>query len=255
MAETSYLAKPTAVGLLRQVGAVASDLPLFVASPLVRRRHLTWGATAEEAAAAMPGDELVPGAQYRPTRAVTVNAPPEAVWPWLVQVGCQRAGWYADDLLDNLARPSSTHVIPELQALEVGQWVPMGPGEPNDQTAFRVHSFEPQQWLLWSKPDSTWVWMLRPLPDGRTRLVTRVHTRYDWCRPLYSAFGVLLMELGDFAMMRRMLLGIKSRAEQLAGHGRGRRISRVSWRDRTKHGGLDDRHAATPGAPADLAGS
>jgi hypothetical protein len=162
----------------------------------------------------MPGDELVPKAQYRPTRAVTVDAPAEAVWPWLVQVGCQRAGWYADDLLDNLARPSATRIIPELQQLRVGQWVPMGPGEPNDDTAFRVHSFQQNEWLLWTKPDSTWVWLLRALPSGRTRLVTRVRARYDWSRPVYSLMGVMLMELGDFAMMRRMLLGIKTRTEQ-----------------------------------------
>jgi hypothetical protein len=211
---TTYLSKPTRAQLAREVRAVGADLPLFLASPLVRRWHLRWGATPEEIASRMPGDELVPGAQYRPTRAVTVDAPAAAVWPWLVQVGCQRAGWYADDLLDNLARPSATRIIPELQQLRAGQWVPMAPGEPNDETAFRVHSFQQNEWLLWTKPDSTWVWRLRALPSGRTRLVTRVRARYDWSRPAYSLIGVMLMELGDFAMMRRMLLGIKTRAEQ-----------------------------------------
>lgn len=208
-----YLPKPTARQVVREVRAVGADLPLFLGAPLFRRRHLHWGATAEEVVGPMPGDGIVLGAQYHPTRAVTVGAPPEAVWPWLVQVGCLRAGWYADDLLDNLGRPSATRIIPELQELQVGDWVPMGPGEPNDDTAFRVHSFEENRWLLWTKPDCTWAWALRPEPDGRTRLVTRVRLHHDRSRPLYALLGVVLMELGDFAMMRRMLLGIKARAE------------------------------------------
>ncbi|HET8603967.1 MAG TPA: hypothetical protein VFM09_08575 [Marmoricola sp.] len=212
-----YLSRPTPAQLVREVRAVGADVPLFLAAPLFRRRHRHWGATAGEVVASMPGDDLVPGAQYRCTRAVTVDAPPEAVWPWLVQVGCLRAGWYADDLLDNLGRPSATRIIPELQELRPGQWVPMGPGEPSDDTAFRVHSFEPADWLLWVKPGCTWAWVLRPLPGGRTRMVTRVRNRYDWSRPHFALLGVALLELGDFAMMRRMLLGLKERAEGAAG--------------------------------------
>jgi hypothetical protein len=69
--------------------------------------------------------------------------------------------------------------------------------------------------LLWRKPDSTWAWTLTALGDGQTRLVTRVHAVYDWRKPALALFGVVLMELGDFAMMRRMLRGIKDRAEAL----------------------------------------
>jgi hypothetical protein len=199
--------------LARQVGHVLADLPVFLTSPLYRSLHLTWGATPSEAAAPMPGDDLVEGAQYRATRAVTIDAPPEAVWPWLVQVGCGRAGFYSDDLLDNLGRPSAREVHPEWQRLEVGGWVPMSPSEPTETTAFRVAAFVEGAWLLWWKPDSTWAWTLHDLGDGRTRLVTRVHALYDWSRPASALFGVLLLELGDFAMMRRMLLGIKERAE------------------------------------------
>jgi hypothetical protein len=212
-AASPYPPRATARQRLHQVRAVVADLPLLLAAPLLRRWHLHWGATSEEVAASMPGDDMVAGAQYHPTRAIVIDASPEAVWPWLVQVGCLRAGWYADDLLDNLGRPSATRVIPELQELRVGQWVPMGPGEPNEGTAFQVHAFDENRWLLWAKPDSTWVWLLRELPRGRTRLITRVRVHYDWSRPLYSMLGVALMELGDFAMMRRMLLGIKARAE------------------------------------------
>ena len=198
--------------LLRQIGSVAADLPRFLTAPLYRSWHLRWGATDAEVAARMPGDDLVPHAPFRPTRAVTIGAPPAAVWPWLVQVGVGRAGFYSNDLLDNLARPSLSRIDPRLQKLEIGQWVSMSP-TPSEDTAWKVDSFETNEWLLWSKPDSTWCWVLRDLGDGRTRLITRVHVHYDWSRPAYSAFGVVLMEFGDFAMMRRMLLGIKQRAE------------------------------------------
>lgn len=204
-----------AQGLARQLGRVLADVPLFLTAPLYRSWHLTWGATQAEVEAPMPGDDLVPGAQFRPTRAVTVDAPPEAVWPWLVQVGMGRAGWYSDDLLDNLGRPSLHEINPELQKLEIGQWVSMSP-TPSERSAFKVDSFVENEWLLWRKSDSTWSWLLEDLGDGRTRLVTRVHARYDWSQPLSAVFGVVLLELGDFAMMRRMLLGIKERAEETA---------------------------------------
>jgi hypothetical protein len=161
----------------------------------------------------MPGDELVSGAQYRATRAITINAPAQAVWPWLVQVGCLRAGFYADDLLDNLAHPSARSILAEFQDLEVGQWVPMSP-TPTQTTAFKVAGFEHDRWLLWWQPVSTWSWCLTPLPNGRTRLVTRLRILYDWEQhPAMAAFSVLLNEFGDFPMMRRMLVGIKERAE------------------------------------------
>jgi hypothetical protein len=163
----------------------------------------------------MPGDEQLPTAQYRCTRAVTIAAPPHDVWPWLVQVGCLRAGFYSDDLLDNLAHPSALRILPEHQELEVGRWVPMSP-TPSEVTAFRVAGWEPNRWLLWEKPDSTWAWTLTPLPGGGTRLVTRVHAARDWSNPAMAVVAVLLMEFGDFAMMRRMLLGLKERAEAVA---------------------------------------
>ncbi|MCU1590168.1 MAG: hypothetical protein JWP11_1424 [Frankiales bacterium] len=199
-----------------QLGHVLADLPVFLTSPLFRRRHLTWGATASELAAPMPGDELLPRAQYRSTRAIDITASPDLVWPWLVQVGCQRAGWYSDDLLDNLARPSASELVPAFQHLAVGQWVPMSPSMPTDRNALQVHSFEVDSWMLWTKPDSTWAWQLTPTTTGGTRLVTRIHATYDWHRPVTALVGVLLMELGDFAMLRRMLWGIKARAEALA---------------------------------------
>jgi hypothetical protein len=205
--------KPTKGELGREVGSVVADLPLFLTAPLYRRWHLRWGATPQEVAAALPGDVLLPHAQFRCTRAITIDAPPNEVWPWLVQVGCLHGGFYSDDLLDNLGHPSAHEIVAELQELEVGQWVPMAPRPPSEVTALRVEGFEVNRWLLWRKPDSTWAWTLTDLGNGSTRLVTRVHAVYEWKKPLSALLGVLLMEFGDFAMMRRMMRGIKARAE------------------------------------------
>jgi len=196
---------------------VVRDLPALLTAPLFRRRHLVWGATPAERHAELPGDALFPRAQYRSTRAISIAAGPEDVWPWLVQVGCGRAGFYSHDLLDNLARPSATTIRPDLQNLEIGQWVPMSPSAtPTDRTALRVRSFEVGRRLLWGKPDSSWEWLLTSDGRGGTRLVTRIHAVYEWkTHPLMALLGCVLMEFGDFAMLRAMLRGIKQRAEKL----------------------------------------
>jgi hypothetical protein len=196
-------ARPTTRQLLVEVRNVVRDFPTLLTAPLYRSRHLRWGATPAEVAAPLPGDGLVEDAQYRSTRAISIAAPPEAVWPWLVQVGCLRAGWYSN--------PSATVLIPDFQHIEVGQWVPMSP-KPSASTSLKVHSFVANQWLLWTTPDSTWSWQLTPTHDG-TRLIARINTRYDWRHPLSAVLGLVLMEFADFAMLRRMLEGIKDRAE------------------------------------------
>jgi hypothetical protein len=198
------------------VSTVVCDVPRFATSPLYRRWHTHWGATPTEIAAAMAGDEHIRRPHYRCTRAITIGVPPAEVWPWLVQVGCLRAGWYSNDLLDNLARPSATEILPEHQHLEIGQWVPMSP-TPSERTAFKVAAFEPEHWLLWQQPVSTWSWLLTATDHDDTRLVTRLRTRYDWHHPADGALSLILNEFGDFAMMRRMLKGIKQRAETRAG--------------------------------------
>jgi hypothetical protein len=213
---TSSHARPpsyrdTVADLPRQLADVVIDLPLCLVTPLFRRRHRTWGARPEEIAAAMPGDDLFPRAQYIASRAITVSAPPEEVWPWLVQVGYRRGGWYANDLLDNFALPSAREVIPQLQDIHVGQRLPMVP-RPSERTAFVVDGFVAPEWVLWRTPNRTFAWRLVPLPGERTRVVTRLATVYEWSRPLVLG-TVVLMEFGDYPMMRRMLRGIRKRAE------------------------------------------
>jgi hypothetical protein len=159
----------------------------------------------------MPGDELVPGCRYRCTRAVSIDVPPEEVWPWLVQVGFGKAGFYANDLLDTVAHPSADRILDEFQNPKVGDWVPMF-SKVTDSTAFRISAIRPGEELVWVKPDSTWAWTLTDV-GGRTRLVTRLRILYRWHGPADALLSLVLNEFGDFPMMRKMLLTLKQRAE------------------------------------------
>ena len=197
----------------REFADVAMAAPLFVGAPLARRRHLRWGASDAEVGAAMPGDEIVSQSSVCATRAITIDAPPEQVWPWIVQIGFGRAGFYSYDLLDNAGRPSSTKILSEYQDPQVGDWVPMA-ANISETTAFKIAGFKANSWMLWAKPDSTWAWKLTLLEGNRTRLVARLKDRYEWrAAPAASLLSLVLFELGDYAMMRKQLLGIKARAE------------------------------------------
>jgi hypothetical protein len=165
--------------VLRGLVDVAVASPLFAFAPLYRRWHLHWGATDAEVAGAMPGDDLVSEPSFNATRAITIDAPPEAVWPWLVQIGYGRAGWYSYDLFDNGARPSAERILPEYQAPNVGDCVPMW-STVNETTAFKIKAFEPNRWMLWEKPYSSWAWRFVPLEGNRTRLISRLKQRYEW---------------------------------------------------------------------------
>ena len=197
------------------LGAIAAASPLFLLAPLYRHWHVRWGATDAEIAAPMPGDELVDHPSFNTTRAITIDAPPEDVWPWLVQIGYGKAGWYSYDLLDNAGRPSAERILPEFQQPAIGDWVPMA-AKVNETTAFKIRAFEPNRFLLWEKPKphSTWAWKLEPLDGGRTRLITRLKDRYSWRNSLGNALAsLILFEFGEFPMMRKLLLGVKRRAE------------------------------------------
>ena len=199
--------------------------PRFVTAPLVRSRHLRWGATRAEVQSAMPGDDIVPQASFSATRAITIDAPPDAVWPWLAQLGFGRAGFYSYDLFDNAARPSAERILPECQDIKVGDWVPMA-AKVNETTAFKIAGLEKHEWMLWTKPNSTWAWKLVPLGRGSTRLLTRLKQYNDWhASASMAALTVVLFEFGDFPMMRKLLLGVKARAEGQAGSRRRSGIS------------------------------
>jgi hypothetical protein len=172
--------------------------------------QLSWGATADEVSSCLPGDDLVPKPMFNATRAITIAASPDQIWPWLVQVGLTRAGWYSYDLLDNLGRPSAQRIIPELQQLAPGDIVPMSP---DGKQGMAVHSIEAPHSMVWSTPGETsWAWQLDARPEGTTRVATRIRSRMR-PNPLSVAFH-LLVELADFWMIRRMLLNLRERAER-----------------------------------------
>jgi hypothetical protein len=200
----------------RGVGEIALASPLFLFAPLYRRWHLRWGTTNAEVAASMPGDELVAYPSFEATRAITINAPPEDVWPWLIQLGYGRAGFYSYDLFDNAGRPSAEQILAEHQHPKVGDWVPMA-ANVNETTAFKIAELVPNRLMLWEKPHSTWAWKLEPISGGRTRLIARLKERYEWrASPGNALLTLILFEFGDFPMMRKLLLGVKPRAERLA---------------------------------------
>jgi hypothetical protein len=192
--------------VLAILGTAAGGYLLFI-----RPWQLRWGATDEEVGRAMPGDDVVKHPTFNATRAVTIQARPEEIWPWLVQIGSKRAGWYSYDWLDNLGIPSAERIIPELQHVAVGDLIPLSP---DGKQGKWVKDFEANQWMLWwdNKGDSTWSWGLYPLDESQTRLITRVRIRYHWLSPVILL--ELLVEFTDIVMMRKCMLGIKQRAER-----------------------------------------
>lgn len=195
---------------------------------LIRPWHLTWGATDEEVGRRMPGDEIVPHPSFNATRAVTIAASPEQIWPWLVQMGYKRAGFYSHDWLDNDRIPSAEHILAEYQDLAVGDRIPVA-----ESSYVEVRAMEPYRSMLWIFEDgawsnATWAWGLYRQDTGHTRLVSRLRIRYDWTSPTIA--WMLVVDAFELVMMRKCLLGIKHRAERLAaesGYGRRR-----SWRNR-----------------------
>ncbi|MDQ3889131.1 MAG: hypothetical protein M3312_01080 [Actinomycetota bacterium] len=135
---------------------------------VMRPWQLTWGATPDEVARAMPGDDLVERPSFCATRAITIAAPPERVFPWLVQVGVHRGGWYSYDWLDNLGRPSARRIHPEFQRVEPGQLLPMSP---DGKHGIRIYSLDAPTEMIWGTPgDTTWVVAARSArgrPDAR----------------------------------------------------------------------------------------
>ncbi len=188
-----------------------------VAGPRLWRGMLDWNATAEEVRCALPGDDLLPDADLVATRAISIAASPVEVWPWLVQIGVGRAGAYAYDWLDRLFGldvRSSRRIVPELQGLAVGDMIPVA----NDGTGLRVRAIERERVLATSTDDGTWAWtwILEPVGDA-TRLIsrTRMATSHGPL-PVRVATRLLLVP-ASWVMERRMLLGLRDRAEGRVG--------------------------------------
>jgi hypothetical protein len=179
-----------------------------------------WGATRDDLTRVMAGDALLPDPTYSGTSAITIDARPEHVWPWLVQIGSQRGGLYSYDWLDRLFgfldRPSATRILPEFQHLAVGDRIPMGQGP-----SWPVAVLEPNRALVLDMRNLgnlDWVWQfgLYPLDEHRTRFISRSCVR---TRSLAARLLTYAIEPAGFVMTRRMLLGVRHRAEALRAAG------------------------------------
>jgi hypothetical protein len=191
-----------------------SDVRPHLAS--LRRWWLTWGARPDEVDRVLPGDDLLPAPQMLSTRVITIDAPPSAVWPWLVQMGTGRGGAYTYDWIENLfglGMHSADRILPQFQGLAVGDVLPIGPKGPG----MRAEVVDPERCLVFRSEDHAWVWIFALVAEGGT---TRLLSRNRIAAPGASAVGRLVnrlvMEPGSLIMERKMLIGIKNRAETLA---------------------------------------
>ena len=212
--------------ILGLIAAVSAAL-VFAYFRILRPWHSRWGASEEEVDKPLPGDELIPEPRFQSTRAITIDAPPEEVWPWLVQLGYGRGGFYSYDFLENAFTrlfgmdahyKSIDEIRPELQNLRVGDFVPAAPqkeqeGEPSNKIGWTVKLLEPP-WLM--VLENWGAFVLEPVEGRRTRLIVR--TRGGKSRKDAAAY--LPWELPHFIMERRMLYGIKERVERAAAEKR-----------------------------------
>jgi hypothetical protein len=198
------------VTALRRIAVVAGLVALY--ARFLRRPILNWGATADEADGRLPGDELLEDADGVATRAITIDAPASAVWPWIAQMGpSPRGGAYTYDWIENLLglhMHSADHVLPEYQDPRVGD----GFGYGANKMSFAI--VDPEHVLATRSADGNWVWtFVLEEADGTTRLISRNRFRLPRLR---DKVGMIPMEPGSLVMERKMLRGIKQRAERLA---------------------------------------
>ncbi|MEA4906685.1 MAG: hypothetical protein VB089_03630 [Anaerolineaceae bacterium] len=203
----------------------------------IRNWLLKWGATPEELNAGLPGDDLLSSPGYRTTRAITIHAPAAQVWPWLVQIGYGRAGWYSYDQLEEAAGAgdfmegqSTRRIIPELQELKIGDAIPAAPPP---YLAFHVQDLQAARYLVTrctidmfsghdlgvgnrrgNYLDGTWVFFLHETGPHTTRMVFRLRAEYP-ATPLMGAMVRGVLEPVHFLMEQKMMRGIRERAESM----------------------------------------
>jgi hypothetical protein len=174
---------------------------------------LTWGATSEEAVQGLPGDDLLDPADIVATRAIGIDAPPSAIWPWLVQMGPGRAGAYTYDWIENLFG-LNMHSVDQIHA----EWQNLNVGDVlrsrEDRPGMRVEILDPERVLSNRSEAGDWVWTFALVPEnGSTRLISRNRIAIKGAAA-GQRLGMLVMEPGSLVMERKMLLGIKQRAER-----------------------------------------
>jgi hypothetical protein len=203
-------------GSLITVGVFALAAALEVVTyPRWRAWCLRWGTTESEAACSLPGDELLADPGIVSTRAVQIDAPPSAIWPWLVQMGPGRGGAYTYDWIENLlglGMHSTDQILPQYQQLQVGDAQRLGSRGP----VLRVAELEPYRSLVFRSDDGNWVWAFSLAPHGMgTRLISRNRIAATSASRFTRALSTYLMEPGSLIMERKMLIGIRQRAERL----------------------------------------
>jgi hypothetical protein len=223
------------LGSALMIGSTAYLAYKYSIGPWLRK----WGADKQETLISLPGDELVPDALFSTTRALTIQAQPDQVWPWIAQMGQGRGGLYSYDFLENLMGldiHSSNTILPEFSDLKAGDTIPLEPSG----SGYTVHEVVPGQYLLLftdgtgdtemakalqeSGTKTTWLFLLRELPSGCTRLVVRWRAVMDPKSSLYARLMTIGIEPIEFMMERKMMLGIKQRAEKLAADARRKKL-------------------------------
>ena len=193
------------------LNSVVLALYLLVARPY----QLRFGATDAEVQRPMPGDELNRAPTFLATRAITINAAPSVIWPWLLQMGFGRAGYYGYDVLENLGSPSGLHsasaIVPAFQHYVVGDAVPISLA-----ASMQFHDIEPGRYIVWSGfsggTNGAFTWALEPIDAAHTRLVSRIRWTHHWSQP-----GMLVLdifsEFADHIAVRKILVGVRDRVE------------------------------------------
>lgn len=180
----------------------------------IRPAQLRWGATDEECARSMPEDQIVDDPVFDATRAITIGATPEQIYPWLVQMGFGRAGFYGYDLIENLGSASGIRsaqtIIPELQHPRTGDQLPL-----SIAATLQYGPMTPNQYIVWKSADDpcdgVFIWQLVPIDANHTRLISRIRWNY-----VKSPSGLLLgafTEFADHIAVRKILEGVRDRAE------------------------------------------
>lgn len=198
-------------GWTKALGAATAAVAGITGYRAIRPHILNWGATPEEAECRLPGDDLLAHREGVATRAITIDAPPTAVYPWLVQIGpAPRGGAYTYDWIENLLglnMHSTEEIIEEFQHPEIGEEIEFGP----NRMCIRIA--DPPTTFVTQSADGNWVWafIVRPTAEGGTRLLSRNSYHLP---TLQARIAMIPMESGSLVMERKMLLGIKERAER-----------------------------------------
>jgi hypothetical protein len=195
----------------------------------IRPAQLRWGSSGDEVRLAIPGDELVIHPTFVATRAITIRARPEDIWPWLVQMGYNRAGFYGYDLIENLGSISGIHsaesIVPELQHPKTGDVLPI-----SSVAHLTFGTIRPNEYLIWQSEavphDGAFTWALYPVDASHTRLVSRIRLRYHW-----AGRGLaldLFTEFADHVAVPKILEGVRDRVEGKVQESLGRETTEIA---------------------------